>query len=119
MPAISRRSNVLKTDDLAHARERFNAEQNAEIDQEVEQLSRALTLRQVREIVGISQVEAANAINTSQSEISKIEARNDVKVSTLVDYIEAIGGELEILAHINGVPYTIIIPSMLGHEDAA
>lgn len=110
---------MLKVDDLAHARGRFSAEQNTEINQQIERMSRSLTLREVREIVGVSQVTAAQAINTTQSEISKIETRNDLKVSTLFDYVDALGGDLEIVAHINGVPYTLIIPSMLGHEDAA
>ena len=39
-----------------------------------------------------------NCLETTQSEVSKIERRSDLYVSTLRSYIEAMGGELEIIA---------------------
>lgn len=53
-------------------------------------------LRRAREL---SQVELAEKIGTTQPEISKIESRADMYVSTLRKYIEAAGGHLEIVAH--------------------
>jgi transcriptional regulator with XRE-family HTH domain len=53
-------------------------------------------LRRAREL---SQVELAEKIGTTQPEISKIESRADMYVSTLRKYIEAAGGRLEIVAH--------------------
>jgi len=40
----------------------------------------------------------AELLETSQPEISKIERRTDVYVSTLRRYVEAMGGKLEIVA---------------------
>jgi transcriptional regulator with XRE-family HTH domain len=52
-------------------------------------------LRQAREF---TQVQLAEILETSQSEISKIERRTDLYVSTLRNYIEAMGGQLELTA---------------------
>jgi transcriptional regulator with XRE-family HTH domain len=51
--------------------------------------------RRAREL---SQVELAEKFGTTQPEISKIESRTDMYVSTLRKYIEAAGGRLEIVA---------------------
>jgi len=45
-----------------------------------------------------SQQTLAKAMGTSQGEISRIEKRKDMHVSTLRSYIRAIGGEVIILA---------------------
>jgi transcriptional regulator len=55
-------------------------------------------LRAVREIAGKTQVEVAEILDTTQSELSRLERREDYKLSTLRRYIEALGGELEIVA---------------------
>jgi transcriptional regulator with XRE-family HTH domain len=52
-------------------------------------------LRKAREL---PQVQLAQALETSQSEVSKIERRADLCVSTLRSYIEAMGGQPELLA---------------------
>ena len=40
----------------------------------------------------------ASAMQTTQSEVSKLEQRTDAYVSTLHSYIRALGGELDIVA---------------------
>jgi len=56
-------------------------------------------LADVRRARDLSQVELAEKFGTTQPEISKIESRADMYVSTLRKYIEAAGGSLEIVAH--------------------
>ena len=56
-------------------------------------------LAEVRRARDLSQVELAEKFGTTQPEISKIESRADMYVSTLRKYIEAAGGSLEIIAH--------------------
>jgi hypothetical protein len=51
-------------------------------------------LRRRREI---TQVEVARRLRISQSDVSKLERRRDLRVSTLRDYAEAIGGRLRLL----------------------
>lgn len=55
-------------------------------------------LRQLREARRRSQEEVAARLKVKQSAVSKIEHRTDVYISTLRKYVEAMGGELEIIA---------------------
>lgn len=57
-----------------------------------------LRLKQLRERWGISQQELAKILNVSQPAVSKLEDRPDVMLSTLRQYVESLGGNLEILA---------------------
>ena len=45
-----------------------------------------------------SQAQLAKALDTTQPEVAKIEKRADMYVSTLRSYIQAMGGDLEIIA---------------------
>ena len=57
------------------------------------------TLRQIREVRDHSQEEIAQKLHIRQSAVSKLERRTDMYLSTLRNYIEAMGGKLEIVAH--------------------
>jgi predicted transcriptional regulator len=57
-----------------------------------------MSLRELRCLRKISQKDFAAEMRASQSEISRVEKRRDVHVSTLRDYIEALGGHLKIVA---------------------
>lgn len=57
-----------------------------------------MNLRGLRESLGKTQDEAARLAKLSQSQLSKIESRKDHLVSTLRLYIEALGGDLEVVA---------------------
>jgi transcriptional regulator with XRE-family HTH domain len=61
---------------------------------------RGRTLREIREGQNISQDQAARAAEVDQSSISRIERTHldHVRVSTLRRYVEALGGELELIA---------------------
>ncbi len=58
----------------------------------------ALRLQQAREHAGISQEELAKRMDMSQPALSRVEHRADVRISTIVRYIEAMGGGVEITA---------------------
>jgi DNA-binding transcriptional regulator YiaG len=67
-------------------------------------------LSELRKERGISQAELAEILNKQQGEVSKIERRNDVKLSTLRDYVKSIGGSLQVLARMpNGAVRAIEI----------
>ncbi|RJP33418.1 MAG: helix-turn-helix domain-containing protein [Candidatus Omnitrophota bacterium] len=55
-------------------------------------------LKELREARKYSQVRLAEVLNTSQANVSKIERRTDIYISTLRGFIEGMGGKLEILA---------------------
>ena len=68
----------------------------------VEELHRAydavLGLADLRESLGITQAELAGSLGVSQPNVSKIERKNDVHLSTLAGYVAALGGRLEVKA---------------------
>ena len=55
-------------------------------------------LHELRRDLHVSQVDLAAQLDVTQSAISKFERGVDPRLSTLRDYIEALGGELEIRA---------------------
>ncbi len=57
-----------------------------------------MDLRAVRELVGKTQADVARATKMTQPLISRAETREDHRLSTLRRYIEALGGELEVIA---------------------
>ena len=57
-----------------------------------------IALAELRELRGASQGDLADALGVSQPNISRIEREDDVRVSTLSRYVEALGGQLEIRA---------------------
>lgn len=57
-----------------------------------------MTLSETRKARGLSQAALAQSLNLAQPNVSQIENRPDALVSTLNDYIEALGGTLEIRA---------------------
>ncbi len=66
--------------------------------QRAAELLREMPLQELRQARQFSQEALAEALDTSQSSISKLEGRVDVYVSTRRRYIESMGGELDIIA---------------------
>lgn len=63
-----------------------------------ELLAEEATLRQLREARERSQEDLAKKLHIKQAAVSKLERRTDMYLSTLRSYIQAMGGELEIVA---------------------
>jgi len=59
---------------------------------------RRLPLKVLREGAGRTQAEVAASAKMDQSEISRIEQRDDLKLSTLRRYASALGAEIEVTA---------------------
>ena len=62
----------------------------------------AMTLRGLRESVGRTQGEVARKVSMTQPQLSRVEARRDHLISTLRRYVHALGGEIEVVAVVNG-----------------
>jgi transcriptional regulator with XRE-family HTH domain len=60
----------------------------------------ALSLRELRSYTGMTQVEAASAHGMTQSELSRLEHRDDFLVSTLRRYAAALGGEVDVVVRL-------------------
>jgi DNA-binding XRE family transcriptional regulator len=76
----------------------FTAAELAEADKYVEQEILEMNLRELRRLTGLTQEDVAQATQMRQSELSRVERRDDHLLSTLRRYIEALGGELEVIA---------------------
>ena len=61
-------------------------------------LDEEINLAEVRGALRLSQDEIAQTLQIGQGSVAKIEKRADMYVSTLRRFIEAMGGELEIIA---------------------
>lgn len=62
------------------------------------ELLKEVLLYEIRENLHITQEEMALKLETKQANVSRTERRRDMKISTLKRYIEAMGGELDIVA---------------------
>jgi len=61
-------------------------------------LMQEMPLYELRQARQLSQEQLARELHVRQANVSKIERRTDVYISTLRSYVEAMGGELEITA---------------------
>ena len=57
-----------------------------------------MTLHQVRKARELTQTRIAEELHIGQGDVSKLERRTDMYVSTLAGYLHAVGAELEIRA---------------------
>lgn len=56
------------------------------------------TLGELRKVRHVTQAELARVLGMTQPSVSQIEQRDDVRLSTIKDYIEGLGGRLELVA---------------------
>lgn len=78
--------------------DKMSPESRARSDALAEQLRAEYPLYELRRARGLSQECIAKTLKVSQANISKIEQRTDMYISTLRSHIQAMGGELEIRA---------------------
>lgn len=62
-----------------------------------ELIAEELSLQELRKALSITQVRVARTMGKRQDEVSRIEQRGDLLLSTLRDYVRSLGGELELL----------------------
>src|SRR5438093_6314884 len=90
-----------KTKNFNVLRERARArdpEWDANVAERVRAIEDALALAELRQSRHVTQVQLAEALGISQGNVSRLEARSDVYLSTLRSYVQALGGHLEIAA---------------------
>ena len=62
-----------------------------------EVIAEELSLQELRKALAVTQAQVAGSLGKRQDEISRIEQRGDLLLSTLRDYVQSLGGELELL----------------------
>jgi hypothetical protein len=67
-----------------------------------ELMAEELTLRDLRRAKQITQEEVARRLSGRQVYVSRLERRADMKLSTLRDYVRALGGDLQLMVTFPG-----------------
>ncbi len=66
------------------------------------------TLKDLRQAVELTQEELAASLGVGQDTISRLEKRTDMLISTLKRYVQAMGGQLDLVARFPNRPEVII-----------
>ena len=81
----------------------LSAEEQAEVDALVVELGKRVSaLQALRKQLGLSQAELADILQTTQSNVSKLEAGRELRINTLKTLVESQGGHLKMVAEFDG-----------------
>ncbi len=73
-----------------------------------ELIAEEMTMRDLRKAMQLTQQTVAKKMNKNQDEISRLEARSDVLLSTLRDYVHSLGGNLSLVAEFPDRPPVLL-----------
>jgi len=68
---------------------------------------RLYNLKSLRAAFGKTQADVSRETGMAQGDVSKLEARQDVKLSTLERYVEALGGKVEVAVIVGDRRYRV------------
>lgn len=71
-------------------------------------LSQSIKLAKLRKTKQLNQSELAALMGVSQASISKVESGKDIQLSTLQNYVSALGGEISIVVKMPDCTVTLI-----------
>jgi transcriptional regulator with XRE-family HTH domain len=78
----------------------LSAERQAEVTSRYAELRDEAGLAALRKAAGLGQADVADALGIRQPSVSKIERQADMNISTLRDYVGAVGGELDLVVRL-------------------
>ena len=89
----------------------FTPEQRARVEARAQELiEEELTLRDLRQAQHLTQERMAELLGVEQENVSRIERRADLLLSTLASYVAAMGGKLRLIAEFpNRKPVTVAL----------
>ena len=79
-------------------KKKMTPERRARIDARVKEAIASMALDELREARRLTQAQLAQTMKVDQGSISKMERRTDMYISTLRNFIQAMGGDLRIQA---------------------
>jgi len=82
--------------------ENMSPESLARVEARAKEMMAEMLLAELRKFMGLTQEELAGRLGITQPSLSKLESQDDMYVSTLRRLVEALGGKLEIVAHLPG-----------------
>lgn len=97
---------------MAEARAKALAELRAELERDLQSIGLAELRDRIRLL---TQVTVAERLGMKQPHVSRIENQDDLLISTLRRYVDALGGRLELVAAFDDVR----IPIAIGEDDQA
>ena len=77
---------------------KMTPERRARIEQGVREDLAEMLLSEIRRLAGLTQQQLASSLDIKQPTLSQLESQSDMQISTLRRIVEALGGELEIIA---------------------
>lgn len=80
-------------------RGRMSPEARASATRKAHGMMAEMLLSEIRSDVGLTQEDVAKILGIKQPSLSKLESQDDMQVSTLRKIVHALGGEMEIIAH--------------------
>lgn len=83
---------------FSELRAALSPEAQARAAARAEAMLEEMQLQELRKARQVTQVEVAKAMCVEQAAVSKLERREDMYVSTLREYVRALGGELKLVA---------------------
>lgn len=83
---------------FAELRAKMAPEAQARVEAKAEELLAEMPLNELRQARGLSQKVLAEVLHVQQPSIAKMEKRTDMYISTLRSHIEAMGGQLDVIA---------------------
>lgn len=89
--ALDKRLDALPEGRGAEIRKRVKAELDAEI------AGHEQTLADLRRARALTQIQMSTTLGVTQAQVSRIEHQTDLYISTLQSYLEAMGGELQVV----------------------
>jgi len=85
-------------------RDKMSADSRRRADAQARQMLSEMLLGELRKQTGRTQSDLADALGIRQPSLSKLESQDDMQISTLRRIIEALGGELELIARMPAGP---------------
>jgi DNA-binding XRE family transcriptional regulator len=79
-------------------------ESRVRIYQRAAEMREEMNLREMRRLRKLTQARLAKKLKIGQEGVSRIERRKDMSISTLLSYIDGIGGKLSFVVELPGQP---------------
>jgi predicted XRE-type DNA-binding protein len=86
------------TNNFSKLRSKMSPESQARAEAKAKLMLAEMPLNELRQARGLSQKMLADLLQVQQPSIAKLEKRTDMYLSTLRSHIEAMGGQLEVVA---------------------
>ena len=83
-------------------RQKMTPEQRAKANARVKEMMAEMLVAEIRKEAGFTQEDIAGKLGVKQPSLSKLESQDDMQISTLQRLVHALGGQLELIAHMPG-----------------